>query len=598
MKREIRSSSITGVAGVGAIIDVGQESFLIPGLNRWRQSDLRLVELRRLSSRLGKVLKTPKEHNPSLQVKRFPAVLFCEKCRHMVFWKTDMEREDSEPVCTLNNCGGKLLPMRFVATCEKGHLSDVDWQYWAHSGPHGSRACRSRDKLYFVVSRDSTTGGLASLRVECREPGCNSFRTLEDLANRQIVKQIFQKCPGRHPWLYNYQEDCDADVVILQRGATNLHYPKIISALDIPDNIVESPASQFAGQIRDHQKYPRLVNMISDMSGDTGDMIDLMSELIADAIGCDKSTVVEVARAESEGNPVCDTASCSAKNPVEQDELLEEEWKTLEAAIESGKLSGPHFEAEQEEIASDTPKWIKCLLNGILLIRRLREVRVYQGFQRVIPGLPEKMVLPDIGIPEPWLPASEIYGEGIVFSFNFEILEQWSLSLPDEEQLALQRLEKKRIDENFWFLPKADPVLLAVHTLSHLLIRQLTFECGYSSSSLRERLYFNRESRFASLMIYTADGDSEGSLGGLVRQGRKDRIASTISNARAQGAWCSSDPVCFETAGQGLGGFNRAACHACSLISETSCIFSNTLLDRRMLFEASWGLLPFLDKKS
>lgn len=97
-------------------------------------------------------------------------------------------------------------------------------------------------------------------------------------------------------------------------------------------------------------------------------------------------------------------------------------------------------------------------------------------------------------------------------------------------------------------------------------------------------------------MIYTADGDSEGSLGGLVRQGRRDRLAQSIAEALDQGRWCSSDPVCTETAGQGLGGFNRAACHACSLVSETSCTVANTLLDRRMLFDQDWGLLQYLEK--
>ena len=29
---------------------------------------------------------------------------------------------------------------------------------------------------------------------------------------------------------------------------------------------------------------------------------------------------------------------------------------------------------------------------------------------------------------------------------------------------------------------------------------------------------------------------------------------------------------------------NRAACHACALVAETSCEFANTLLDRGMLF--------------
>jgi hypothetical protein len=113
---------------------------------------------------------------------------------------------------------------------------------------------------------------------------------------------------------------------------------------------------------------------------------------------------------------------------------------------------------------------------------------------------------------------------------------------------------------------------------------------------LRERLYFDRQQRHAGIMIYTADGDSEGSLGGLVRQGRVDRLAQTLFDAVEEGRWCSADPVCSETAGQGLGGFNRASCHACELVAETSCTIANTLLDRRLLVDEEFGLVPFLEK--
>ncbi len=65
------------------------------------------------------------------------------------------------------------------------------------------------------------------------------------------------------------------------------------------------------------------------------------------------------------------------------------------------------------------------------------------------------------------------------------------------------------------------PKFVALHTLAHLAIRRLVFACGYGSASLRERLYIsdNPKSRMAGILIYTASGDSEGSLGGLVSMG-------------------------------------------------------------------------------
>jgi hypothetical protein len=592
MKREIRSSAVAAMAGVGAVIDVGQESFLMPGIEMWGQQQLRIIELKRLSSRLHKILKAPREEKPSLLVRRFPTAMFCEKCRAMTNWKSAMELADSEPACPVDGCGGKLVPMRFVSACENGHLDDVDWRYWAHSGQRGSRNCRFNDRLSFMVDTSAATGGLASISVACKS--CGSSRSLEDLSNKSVIKATFKTCSGKHPWVFGKQEECSADVVILQRGATNLHYPSTISALDIPTDAVDNAAEQFAEQVRLHPKYQKLLNLLRSTEGDNSDLVSDFAELLADAIGCESEVVLEVADADVEGRVLVGTGGESEERTIDQAMLLNEEWQTIETALKEGELASQNFAAVSEELSPLAPSWMKALVGGVLLIRRLREVRAYLGFQRVKPDV-SKTVNPDVGAPQKWLPASEVFGEGIVVSLNYDFLEKWVAQIPTDEMAALAALENKRLDENFWFLPKVDPIFLAIHTLSHLLLRRITFECGYSSSSLRERLYFNADLRYAAIMIYTADGDSEGSLGGLVRQGRRDRLAQSIAEAVDQGRWCSSDPVCSETAGQGLGGFNHAACHACSLVSETSCIAANTLLDRRMLFEQKWGLVGFLE---
>ena len=84
----------------------------------------------------------------------------------------------------------------------------------------------------------------------------------------------------------------------------------------------------------------------------------------------------------------------------------------------------------------------------------------------------------------------------------------------------------------------------------------------------------------AGLLLYTASGDSEGTLGGLVRQGEPGRLDRTLAAALKNAAICSSDPLCIESAGQGTHALNMAACHACSLLPETSCEEGNLLLDR------------------
>ena len=59
------------------------------------------------------------------------------------------------------------------------------------------------------------------------------------------------------------------------------------------------------------------------------------------------------------------------------------------------------------------------------------------------------------------------------------------------------------------------PKFILLHTLAHLLINQLSFDCGYGSSSLRERLYCDIEDNsfpMTGVLIYTASGDSEGTF--------------------------------------------------------------------------------------
>lgn len=592
MKREIRSNTIVSTSGVGAVVDVGQESFVIPGITDWKQHQLRVIDLKRLSNRLHKVLKGPKGDKPSLVVRRFPRAMFCDKCRRMTLWKTQMEEEGSEPMCRHDGCKGSLVSMRFVATCENGHLGDVDWRFWAHSGAHGNRNCRSNDQLRFEVDAKADTGGLSSLVVRCA--ACSSQRSLEDIASKTIIKETFRHCSGVHAWRFTQPEECDADVVVLQRGATNLHYPVGISALDIPLPATESPEEEFAEQILAHPKFQKLVNLVSSTTGSSEELVELLAETIGDAIGCDHAVVRQVAIAAAEGRAPGGNGA-SDEGSVDQAFLLREEWKTLSEALKLGSLESATFVAVAEELSPKSPQWLKRLASGVLLIERLREVRAFLGFQRVKPSV-DKTVRPDVGGAANWVPATEVFGEGIVLAFNFDALTEWSNSLPETEAAALADLERKRLEENFWFLPAVHPVHIALHTVAHLLLRRITFECGYSSSSLRERLYFDAEGQCAAIMIYTADADSEGSLGGLVRQGRKDRFANSIIEALGQGEWCSADPVCTETAGQGLGGFNHAACHACSLVSETSCISANTLLDRRMLFDLDWGLLRSMGK--
>ena len=126
-----------------------------------------------------------------------------------------------------------------------------------------------------------------------------------------------------------------------------------------------------------------------------------------------------------------------------------------------------------------------------------------------------------------------------------------------------------------------------LHTLGHLLINELVFTCGYSSASLRERLYVSNSPtrQMAGLLIYTAAGDSEGTMGGLVRMARPKLLRTVFESALTNARWCSTDPVCMDAGkrGQGPDSCNLAACHGCALVPETSCEEFNRFLDRGLV---------------
>jgi hypothetical protein len=213
----------------------------------------------------------------------------------------------------------------------------------------------------------------------------------------------------------------------------------------------------------------------------------------------------------------------------------------------------------------------------------LREIRALHGFRRYEPGA----ALVDVNLGSRgrarWLPAIESFGEGVFFTLREDRLVEWEQNEAVVERAGVieQRRRDSPIGSRF---QEASPRSILLHTVAHLLIRRLAFSCGYSSASLRERIYVGQApTARAGLLIYTAAGDAEGTLGGLVRQGEPPRLAFALLSALEESAWCSNDPVCMEARGQGLGSMNLAACHACSLVSETSCERSNVLLDRALV---------------
>ena len=229
-------------------------------------------------------------------------------------------------------------------------------------------------------------------------------------------------------------------------------------------------------------------------------------------------------------------------------------------------------------------------MKSISLIHKVREVQALIGFTRLKPvdstdAPGSQAVIVPVKEPDTkWYPAYDVRGEGIFIEFDSTAIDSWrteNQALAERVAILNDNYKKSFIGENH---PREiSGKFLLLHTISHLLIKQLSFECGYGIASLKERIYCSETAdgkEMSGILIYTACGDSEGTLGGLVRQGRSDTFPRIFNKAIENARTCSNDPVCSLSQGQGRDSLNLAACYSCSLIPETSCEEFNCFLDR------------------
>ncbi|MDE1251550.1 DUF1998 domain-containing protein [Vibrio aestuarianus] len=577
--RSYRSSQLITPFGPGSVIEIGDESLVLADPIHWPKR-LDEIKLDRLSNEAGvRALKKPPvinnrftkkddigPHNALMTV-RFPKWMFCPRCKKMELWKNETGKLNAEgiPVCANSACKKKeLAPMRFVAACQHGHLQDVPWVYWAHkSGQH--KTCEHPD-LYFL-SNPELGSGLDALYIECKNPECGAKNSLKEIMSQNGLAGV--KCKDTQPWEYKPtdQQNCEEPLHVLQRGASNLYYPIVRSALDIPHSSSSSGNKLYA-RIKETDEFDDLMKALDEGKERR---INFFADEIAEELNVSIEDVLSAVNSK-------EREQRTFRIPKDED-LRIAEWEILSSLdIESKETL--NFKAKLASLDSSSISSFTKLIKRVVLLEKLREVRAFFGFERVSPS--DNVVSPKTGTESrSWLPATEVFGEGIFIEMNLAVINAWQQNLPLKLRQRLDTLNNHYTELNSTYLPKPSAKFLILHTLAHLLIRQLSFESGYSSGSLRERIYADEEQ--AGLLIYTAEGDSEGSLGGLVQQGDVNRLFPAILAALETAHWCSNDPVCGEKQEIGVMGLNQAACHSCSIISETSCENNNLLLDRTIL---------------
>jgi hypothetical protein len=192
-----------------------------------------------------------------------------------------------------------------------------------------------------------------------------------------------------------------------------------------------------------------------------------------------------------------------------------------------------------------------------------------------------------------WVPAVENRGEGIFLTLDPSRVSAWRKRLEvqaREKELAggfeAWKTVHKKPSAPFPGLP-----YILLHSLSHLLLTAVSLDCGYATSSIRERIYVGDDAY--GILLYTSSPDAEGTLGGLIDVGR--RLDLHLRRALEMARLCSNDPVCAmhrPNSSQEERFLSGSACHGCLLISEPSCENRNDFLDRALVVPTVLGPGP------
>lgn len=593
--QDLRRSAVVSTFGPGSVVDFraggGAVSGIAAGLEEWDRSfppaglaHPQVTREPRLQKKLGvKGFRTPpvtlerrKDDEPDtrrLVAVRFPKWLQCPHCdiiKPERRWANDPgEAYRYCPTCTEKSPGrGKVfvIPVRFVMACKHGHLDEFPWDWWVAHKSECSTLKRDNPDRHPGLMLRAESPGLAGLILSC--PKCGARRSMDGVFSKQTWKQG-PKCRGHRPWLSDGDETCGREQYAVQRGASNLYFAVTESALSIPpwSDRLQEVLGEWWSSLTNLDDPSRLEEYIGFLA--KGDLESILREL--------KMSPAELADAIR--------IRLTSYEQLQTDDLRPAEYRQF--VTELGRSRTPDFETRREAVSPAIDPWISRVVRAV----RLREVRAIKGFTRINPpGDPDSPEVARLSkVPLDWLPAIEVRGEGIFLALNEKRLSDWESRLDviarvSECEAQHQANWKERYGDDAKPPQEVTPRYMLCHTLAHALMRQLTLECGYSSASLQERIYAGiGDEQMAGLLIYTATPDSDGTLGGLERQGKAGRIEGILQRAIDAIEWCSSDPLCITDMMGAINSYSHSVCHACCLAPETSCEAFNSFLDRALL---------------
>lgn len=594
---KVRPSQLLWTYGPGATIDLPNFSVMTSGLDDWKKGECTVIAEARLLDQVRRILgpqvdslrqppvcKDEREdlRDPSswqgVPVRPFPRWFRCVKCGLMAPYdsglfelKDNLARPEKtrfvHPGCPRGR--GRpvdAVPVRFMVACRHGHLDEFPWSWFVHDGPSDCPG-----PLYFFERGASLQ--TENLWVRCDT--CGRRKSMATAYGSPGRLSPLPGCRGHHPHLgYGDTafESCDQPIRPILLGATNSWFPQTVSVLAIPtrDSIVGQLVADNWGELNVVPNEATLEIFKQAWAG-AGIHSDLLEYKTSDIWAA-----IEKERRPKAANPAANVTDADVKTP---------EWKELASGNPAGKF--PEFKCHSVA----PPAAFKTVLPEVVLLDRLRKVNALVGFTR-LEGL-DAFVENDIR-PSPlcsgrptWVPACEVFGEGIFLRFSEAAVAQWE-STP---AVKAREAELREAYEGWRRNHGLDPTVgfpgaryYMLHTLSHLFIRELALECGYNAASIQERIYAQGgDSPMAGVLVYTAASDSDGTLGGLVSLGEAEPLGRILGKALERARTCSSDPLCSEHTHSADWLLHGAACHACSFAAETTCEAANRYLDRALV---------------
>ena len=622
-------SEFIGKAGVGGILEISSEAFIVGPTELWIGNQVSgsypdysaTVDHERLATAVNakRLRGVPNQNGygdsknpvnyPALI--RFPKWAWCmhDNCRRLGLVTNGPERME----CHESSHSGlrvkpRLMQMRWVAACDSGHIFDIPWKRWVGAGTTKSAthnpAC-THERLSFYTAVKQGVSGYGNDIVSCKD--CGRQNSMQSIQEKDKLRELgLEKCPGTQPWSDLARTTCTGQVEVLMRSASRLHFSSSLEMIEIPPWSDKKPDLSLRAALQNvgmNSTQVRLIYM--NPKGKEEDIEYFRSKLQETGITLTLEEITEeILRWGKDLSDQSNVVAVPARKPKSFSEELKEEWKALGdssriAPEETTFVTRARFGRSHAGGIFDS---IRALgIDKIVEVKKMKSVRTFLGYRRLkttgtLRSASDQEYVAGKPPESDWLPAVELYGEGIFVDFDQDAIHRWFQSVPSNHARA--EILRKKISEQRWIdaqnlVTMSSKTFPLLHSISHALIRELEFQSGYSAASIRERIYSDEE--MSGILIYTGGSSSAGSLGGLAAQSDPKLFQRLFQSAITRLVHCGQDPVCRESPGQGLRGLNLAACHACSLLPETSCAHLNLALDRLLVVQGDPGTPGFCE---